>query len=130
MRPAVVAHDSVFRTVIEAHDGSCSATAVFLGLSLSIAMTGVARSRPGWDQRRVSDADGDFRGRGRVEPIQHRAHLVAADGHTSPGGIAIGHVEKDPSHPSRDALRVYRDVDGVVVDGAGVIEVFRYGRGT
>ena len=28
-------------------------------------------------------------------------------------------------HPSRDALRVYRDVDGVVVDGAGVVEVFR-----
>jgi hypothetical protein len=52
-------------------------------------------------------------------------HLVAADGHTSPGGIAIGHVEKNPGHPSRDALRVYRDVDGLIVDRAGVVEVFR-----
>ena len=88
-------------------------------------MSGVAKSRPGWGQRRGSDTDGDLRGRGRVEPVQHRAHFVAADGHTSPGGIAVRHVEKNPGHPSRDPLGVYGDVDGVVVDRAGVVQVFR-----
>ena len=71
----------------------------------------------------VADADGDLGGRRGVEPGEHGAHLVAADAHASPGGISVGDVQEDSRYLARNPLRVHRDVDGIVVDRAGVIEV-------
>ncbi len=59
----------------------------------------MARSRP--DQRRITHSDGDARVGCRVQPRQDRAHLVAADGHAPPGGVAIGDVQEDAGHFAR-----------------------------
>ena len=99
------------------------------GLSARIAAIGTRTGHTGQDPDALTDGLPTPMvipwGRGSAKPVQHPTHLVAADSHTSPRGTAIGHVEKNPRQPAGDVLRVHRNVDGVVVDRTGVVEVFR-----
>jgi len=91
----------------------------FLAFVVSIAMSGVARSTT-----RMGASDGVptpmvIRGGcGRGKPVQHRSAFRRGRWpHIPRWDCRRSTWRKNPSHPSRDPLGIYGDVDGVVVDG-------------